>query len=137
LENHLKSKNGKRDVPLLPALAAELPRDRVGLIFPGNDGAFMREHEIARKWKNFCRDVGFVEEIQTDASTTLHYPITPHMFRHSYTTICYEAGLDYRETAAILGDTPEVVERVYTHLRDEKRVRAAEKLRAYTEAAEA
>ena len=42
LEDHLKSQNGRRDIPLLPPLAAALPKNRVGLIFPGEDGGFMR-----------------------------------------------------------------------------------------------
>lgn len=37
-----KFKNGIRDVPLPAPLAAALPKNRAGLIFPGDDGSFMR-----------------------------------------------------------------------------------------------
>ena len=42
--------------------------------------------------------------------------------------------LDPRQAAGLLGDTPEVVEAVYTHLRQDRKQTAAEKLTAYFEA---
>ncbi len=135
LEDHLKSENGKRDIPLLAPLAAALPKNRVGLVFPGDDGSYMRPHEITREWRHYCRDVGLNEVQQGEnGETSETFPITPHCFRHSFATICYEAGLDPRQAANILGDTPEVVEAVYTHLRQRRRKTAAEKLAAYVEA---
>lgn len=132
LEDHLKSDNGLRDVPLLPQLAEALPKSRVGLIFPGADGGYMRAGEITKNWRKYCRDVGLNEIIQTsDGATHETFPITPHCFRHSFATICYEAGLDPRQAAEILGDTPEVLESVYTHLRQEHKATAAELLGAY------
>lgn len=132
LEDHLKSENGRRDIPLLAPLAAALPKNRIGLLFPGDNGGYMRPHEITREWRHYCRDVG-LNEVQQGANgeTVETFPITPHCFRHSFATICYEAGLDPRQAANILGDTPEVVEAVYTHLRQGRRETAAEKLAAY------
>lgn len=132
LEDRLKSENGRREIPLLPQLAEALPKNRVGLIFPGKDGGFMRASEISANWKRYCRDMGFnCVEYTSDGQTQEAFPITPHCFRHSMATICYEAGLDPRQTAEILGDTPEVVEEVYTHLRKNHSMTAAEKLMAY------
>ena len=129
LEDRLKSENGRRDIPLLPPLGAALPKNRVGLIFPGKDGKFMRASEITTNWRNYCRDIGLNELQYTDAGEPVEtFPITPHCFRHSFATICYEAGLDPRQAAQILGDTPEVLEGVYTHLREGRRKTAAEKL---------
>lgn len=135
LENHLKSENGRRDIPLLAPLAAALPKNRIGLIFPGADGGYMRPGELNRAWREYCRDVG-LNEIQSsaDGKTVETFPVTPHCFRHSFATICYEAGLDPRQAANLMGDTPEVVEAVYTHLRQGRRQTAAEKLAAYMEA---
>ena len=129
LEDQLKSQNGRRDIPLLPPLAAALPKNRVGLVFPGEDGGFMRASEITKNWRAYCRDIGLNEIQRTDDGKLVEtFPITPHCFRHSFATICYEAGLDPRQAAQILGDTPEVLEGVYTHLRDGRRQTAAEKL---------
>lgn len=134
LEDFLKSENGLRQVPLLPPLAKALPQNRIGLIFPGKDGELMKAYEVNEHWKQYCREIG-LNEVQYDASGRVSetFPITPHCFRHSYATICYEAGLDPRQAAEILGDTPEVVESVYTHLRNDRRQTAAEKLVAYME----
>ena len=95
----------------------------------------MRPHEITREWRHYCRDVGLNEIQQGENGETVEtFSITPHCFRHSFATICYEAGLDPRQAAGLLGDTPDVVEAVYTHLRQDRRQTAAEKLTAYFEA---
>lgn len=133
LEDWTKSANGIREVPLLAPLAAALPKGRIGLVFPGADGGYMTDYELYRNWRSFCLDVGFIET-SSDGETS--FPITPHCFRHSFATICYEAGLDPRQAAKICGDTPETIEKVYTHLRQGKEVSAAEKLAAFVALAE-
>lgn len=108
-----------------------LAKNRIGLLFPGDDGGYMTPYEITREWR-YCRDVGLNQIQQGENGETVEtFPITPHCFRHSFATICYEAGLDPRQAAGLLGDTPEVVEAVYTHLRQNRRQTAAEKLTAY------
>lgn len=132
LDDHTKSANGMRKVPLLPPLARALPKDRVGLIFPGEDGGFMKAAEVAKKWRQYCREAGLNLIQVTDKGKELEsFPITPHCLRHSFATICYEAGLDPRQAAEIVGDTPQVLERVYTHLREGRKQSAAEKLTSY------
>lgn len=133
LEDWTKSANGIREVPLLAPLAAALPKNRIGLVFPGEQGGCMTYYELHRKWRAFCRDIGFVE-VTPDGEE--QFPITPHCFRHSFATICYEAGLDPRQAAKICGDTPETLEKVYTHLRQGKESSAAEKLAAFIALAE-
>ena len=133
LEDWTKSANGIREVPLLAPLAAALPKHRIGLVFPGKDGGYMTNTELCGNWREFCRDIGFVEEAPGEEA---QFPITPHCFRHSFATICYEAGLDSRQAARICGDTPETLEKVYTHLRQGKEASAAEKLAAFVALAE-
>lgn len=133
MEDWTKSANGIREVPLLAPLASALPKSRIGLVFPGQDGGYMTDCELYRNWRKFCRDIGFVERTPDGATA---YPITPHCFRHSFATICYEAGLDPRQAAKICGDTPETLERVYTHLREGKEISAAEKLANFVAKAE-
>lgn len=133
MENWTKSANGIREVPLLAPLAAALPKNRIGLVFPGADGGYMKGRELYRNWRAFCRDVGLMEEGPDGEEA---FPITPHYFRHSFATICYEAGLDPRQAAKICGDTPETLERVYTHLREGKEISAAEKLAKFVAKAE-
>lgn len=129
LENFLKSKNGNRDVPLLPPLADALPRNATGLVFPGKNG-YMTAFELQDAWREYCFDVGLVEV----NGRKLKYPVTPHCLRHSFATICYEAGLDPRSAAQFIGDDVATVERVYTHLRASKKASATEKLIRHFEA---
>ena len=133
MENWTKSANGIREVPLLAPLAAALPKNRIGLVFPGKRGGYMPQGELFRNWRSFCRDVGLVEWSPDGEE---EFPITPHCFRHSFATICYEAGLDPRQAAKICGDTPETLEKVYTHLREGKEISAAEKLAFFIAKAE-
>lgn len=137
LENWTKSENGIRDVPLLKPLADALPRDHIGLIFPGEDGSYMKVHEAVDHWRTYCRETGLSRSTVTDSGkTVIDYPVTPHCLRHSFATICYEAGLDIRQAAKICGDTPETLEKVYTHLREGQQLTGAEKLAAYFDRAD-
>lgn len=133
LEYHLKSTNGTRDIPLLDPLRRVLPHDRIGLIFPGKDGEPLTAHKRRVAWAAYCRAVGFVEmEYLDNGQIQETFPITPHCFRHSFATICYEAGVDAWSAAAMLGDTREVLEGVYQELRDDHKRAAAAKLEDYT-----
>lgn len=127
LDHFLKSENGLRDVPLLPPLAAALPKNAIGLVFAGKDGGYLKGGEMRSNWKRYCEAVGLVD----DSGDNLEYPITPHCLRHSFATICFEAGLDPRSAAKFLGDDVATVEAVYTHLRSSKKESAAEKLQKY------
>lgn len=124
LEHHLKSKNGKRDIPLLAPLAAVLPRNRVGIIFAGsNEHGYMTAHEAKLLWNAYANAVGLEG-------------ITPHCFRHSFATICYEAGVDSKAAAAFLGDTEAVTQGVYQELRKHHQIRGADLVNAYLAARE-
>ncbi len=127
LDNFLKSENGLRDVPLLPPLADALPKNAIGLVFAGKDGGYLKANEIRDGWVKYCRAVGLVDA----SGDKLEYPITPHCLRHSFATICFEAGLDPRSAAKFMGDDVATVEAVYTHLRSGKKEGAGEKLQKY------
>lgn len=132
LEHHLKSENGKRDVPLLAPLAAVLPRNRIGRIFTDENGNYLTASRLNIAWKEYCRDAGLSEWVYDDTGKPEEiFPITPHCFRHSFATICYEAGIDPKAAAAFVGDTEDTVARIYTDLRSRRRATSAEKLDAY------
>lgn len=133
LEHHLKSENGKRDIPLLAPLAEVLPRNRIGLIF-SEDGTYLRESRLRAIWVEYCRDCGLPEPV-ISKSRSMRFPVTPHCFRHSFATICFEAGVDPRSAAEMLGDTRKVVEEVYQELRKGKKATSVEKLNGYFSAA--
>lgn len=140
LEHFLKNRNAdnndgnERIVPLLAPLAAVLPRNRIGRIFAAENGEFMKHAELNKRWKNYCRNVGLIEiEIDKDGNEIETFPITPHCFRHSFTTICYESGIDAKSAAAFIGDTEQVTRNVYTELRNRHKFSSVDRLNAYLE----
>lgn len=119
LEHHLKSKNGYRDIPLLAPLASVLPRNCIGPIFAGkNADGYMTLQQVYKMYDEYTRAVGL------DG-------ITMHCFRHSFATICYEAGIDSKTAAAFLGDTEAVTQNVYQELRNHHQIRGVDLLNAY------
>lgn len=108
-----------RDTPLFDVLADVLPRNRVGLIFTNDDGNYLSGKEFSKRWAAYRKAVGIGEHV------------TPHCFRHSYATICYEAGIDEKACAAFLGDTEEVTRGVYQKLRDRHHKISAEMVNSH------
>lgn len=119
LEHHLKNGDTERVIPLLAPLAAALPRNRIGRIFTGPDGDYLTQSQFQKRWKRYREAVGLPEDV------------TPHCFRHSLATICFEAGVSARDLAAFLGDTVQVAEKVYVELRERHHSSAAERVNAY------
>lgn len=134
LEHHLKSENGKREIPLFQPLADALPRNRIGKIFANADGDYLTGAQVKRAWREYCHDAGLTEWVYDENNKPVESPVvTPHCFRHSFATICFEAGVDPKTAAAYVGDTEEVVQRVYTDLRSRHQASAADKVNAYLE----
>lgn len=138
LEHHLKNRNREnndgsgRVVPLLAPLAAVLPNRRIGLIFANDEGKPLTGAQLLNRWQAYCRNAGLADyEYNDKGEPVATYPITPHCFRHSFTTICYEAGLDAKTTAAFIGDTEQVTTEIYTELRQRQHVSGAERVNAY------
>ena len=132
LETHLKSENGLRDIPLFQPLADVLPRNRIGKIFTDENGDYLTEAKLRTVWMEYCRDAELTEWIYDEKHKPVEVPaVTPHCFRHSFATMCYEAGLDPKTTASIVGDTEQVVQSVYTELRKNHRATGLEKINAY------
>lgn len=134
LEGFTKSENGMRTIPLLKPLADVLPKNRVGLLFPSpKTGDFLSRSELARVWKEYCRDTGLVERGEGKKEI---FPVSPHCFRHSYATICFEAGIDARSAASFLGDSVAVMEKVYVELRKSHKDAAVTQLNEHVVAKE-
>ena len=120
LEDHVKNHKA-HDVPIFQPLADVLPTDRVGKLFSNDAGDYLTSSQLQRLWSAYAADVGLEG-------------VTPHCFRHSFATFCFEAGIPAASTASFMGDTVEVVERIYTDLRDGKRIDDAAQVNAFLEA---
>lgn len=128
-----KTAAGIRVVPLLPdleealrALPAHTPED---YLFHGEDPrAPLPEVTFRRRWMHYCKDMGFVEtesEIRTSSQgrrythTDYRTTLTPHVLRHGYATLLYEAGVDMYTAQRLLGHADiQTTMTVYTHLRE-------------------
>jgi len=134
LETFLKSDNGNREIPLLPELAAVLPRNHIGLVFPSpSTGSYMKASELNTMWKRYCRAMGFMKE----KDGKMVHAVTPHCFRHTFATICFEADVDARTAAAWMGDSVAVMEAVYVELRKTHAVDGENRLREHIAAKDA
>ena len=106
-----KTKAGNRTVPILPALrpilldyVRALPGD---YLFQLGDGPYL-------KWAFDKRTARY------RALTGLD--LTGHQLRHLYATICYDAGLDVKDTQQLLGHSKaSTTLDIYTHIRDSRR----------------
>lgn len=130
IEYNLKSENGKRDIPLFAPLKAVLPTNQIGLIFKNENGNHLSHNESLNLWKSYCKSADLLTE---DEFGNIVPQFTPHCLRHSFSTICFEAGIDIKSTAAMLGDTEAIVQNIYTDLRKNQHATSVEKLNAYFE----
>lgn len=145
-----KTSAGVRLVPLLPdleralrQLPAHKPED---FLFHGEDPALpLPESTFRRRWMHYCKEMGFVETTEearisaqghrythTDYKTTL----TPHVLRHGYATLLYEAGVDMYTAQRLLGHADiQTTMTVYTHLRERQEQASIGKLVSFVQGA--
>jgi integrase len=113
-----KTEAGERDVILLDKLAKRLPKKKHGLIFPNPQGKVWYESVIDKKWQKWRDDNGIT--------------LTAHQLRHGYATILFEAGLEVKDAQYLLGhSSAAITQDIYTHIRQERQERNAEKLNTY------
>lgn len=141
-----KTKNGYREVPLLPSLADVLirPEDAADTdyVFYGEDPAKpMPQSTYNRRWKHYCIDMGFVTdepEVRTSKQGKVYVvhdykpSLTAHDLRHGYATMLFEADVDVYTAKDLLGHADiETTMAIYTHLRSRKKLQSIDKLKEY------
>lgn len=126
-----KTENGKRVVPILPDLYAELsklkPGKRTDYLF-GNDDPQkpLTESKYRTLWEHYCREMDFV----SDGKPSL----TAHCMRHGYATLLFDAGVDEYTAQVLCGHSDiRTTMAIYTHLRQRKRAGSIDKLKQYVE----
>jgi integrase len=115
-----KSDAGIRTIPLLAPLEIILLEyvDTIDsdFLFTSKDGSLTSLISFRRMWGKFEAAYGSKE-------------ITPHIFRHNYATMLYNAGVDIKSAQAILGHSSvKMTMDVYTHLSNQNKSDAAIKL---------
>lgn len=141
-----KTESGIREVPILPDLEsalmvlhkAERPNG-AHYLFHGEDAmAPMPESTFRRRWNHYCKDMGFVnteDEARVSKQgkrytyTTYSNTLTPHVLRHGYATLLFEADVDVYTAKKLLGHADiSTTMSVYTHLRERKKQASINKL---------
>lgn len=118
-----KTSAGVRSVPILPDLRAVLARPAAAgpqdYVFPGpTPNTPLASKTLQRRWKRYCE--------------AHNLNVTPHVLRHAYATMLFEAGVDVYTAQRLLGHTKiETTMAIYTHLREKKKNESIEKLNAH------
>ena len=108
------TKTGRvRTVRLVAPLADDLTTwrnsatDRDGLVFPRADGDVFRDADYAN-WRG--------RRFEPVASAVGIQGATPYTLRHSFASLLVQAGWNALEISAEMGNSPEVVQRDYSHI---------------------
>lgn len=142
-----KTESGTREVPILAPILPYLQRPAdakdTDYVFHGEDPSLpMANSCYQRRWNGYCRAMGYVTDKPEERTSKQnkkyivhHYKntLTAHVLRHGYATMLYEAGIDEKEAAALLGHKDEeMIRKVYAHLRDKKKAKASDLLKEKT-----
>lgn len=118
IEHRAKSSSGVRTIPLLNPLKEVLNKNKSGYIFTNQYGELLTLSEFNSAWNKYKK----LNEIS----------LTAHQLRHAFATICFDAGLEEKDTAQIMGHSKiELTMNIYTHIQESRKQKSANKLNAY------
>lgn len=118
-----KSKASNRVIPIPDILVEDLkkyiPSINGEQLFVGE---LMKEHQFRMMWKGFV-------SIYKETVGIINDDITPHIFRHTYATMLYNAGVDIKTAQYLLGHSSiQMTLDIYTHLQKGKDKEALERI---------
>ena len=107
-------------------------KKKQGLVCPSMNGKVMSESALKSAWKTFINHLnecaGGRKGSGPRKPVIVIDKITPHMLRHTYATILFDAGVDVKSAQKFLGHSDiEVTLEIYTHLskfKEEKAIQA-------------
>lgn len=113
LQEYTKTTAGKRFIPipspLLPILL-EYTSAQSGILFKSNSGDYIGLGGFVGRWNQILK------KLQAVSKTPLANDITAHMFRHTYASDLYKAGVDIKQAQYLLGhDDIKTTLDTYTH----------------------
>lgn len=113
LQEYTKTTAGKRYIPipsiLLPILL-EYTSDKSGILFKSKSGGYIGLNAFNTRWNQI------LQKLQTVSKTPLSNDITAHIFRHTYASDLYKAGVDIKQAQYLLGhDDIKTTLDTYTH----------------------
>lgn len=120
VKTYLKTKAGERGVILAKRLADIIPRKKKGFIFCNDDGSPLTQSQFETLWDNALKELGIEEHV------------TPHQFRHAYTSMLHEIGVDEKDAQVLLGHADvHTTKQIYMHVSKRSLDKVAEKINAY------
>jgi integrase len=123
----LKSKDGKRDVPLSPGTAQQLLalrrdsyRGSETPVFASKAGTPLRPENVYRRaLAPAAIGAGFKIEVEVDGKKKTRSAVSFHTFRHTCASLLFEAGRNVKQVQAWLGHAdPGFTLKTYIHLMD-------------------
>ena len=107
-------------------------RKKRGLVCPDMNGNLMSGVSQKNAWKSFLNHLnecaGGRKGSRSRKPVIVIDKITPHMLRHTYATMSFDAGVDVKSVQKFLGHSDiEVTLEIYTHLskfKEEQAIRA-------------
>lgn len=103
------------------------------MVCPAANGDIMTRTAFTSAWESYMHYLN-IKAGGRDASRcrpklTVIDKLTPHMFRHTYATILYNAGVDVKSAQKFLGHADiNVTLKIYTHLSSQKEQEAVNAL---------
>lgn len=115
----LKTVASRRTVPAPPALLARLnevaqAKGAEAYVFDVTDQYLLRK--ITPRLERMCAVNAKGNPASRKSPYTVPFYVHPHLLRHTYATLCFEAGLDLKEVQYLLGhSSPNMTMNVYLH----------------------
>lgn len=131
LNEYLKTDCSVRDLPITPALEAELREMKANtnsmFVLHADNGGPMTRSSFRALWECVNRRKADPTKKPRYGSVErcIDFDVTPHLLRHTFLTRCFENGLDLKEVQYLAGHkTPELTMRIYLHYQQEERKKA-------------
>ena len=124
-----KTESGARTIPMpdtiLDAVKAARKAAQSTMVCPAVDGKIMSQIAFKRAWESYLHylniQAGGRDASRTRPKLSVIDNLTPHMFRHTYATILYNAGVDVKSAQRFMGHADiNVTLKIYTHLSAQK-----------------
>ncbi len=143
-----KTEAGNREIPMPDKLFSSLKNHVTNLnslyLFTMQNGNLITSSSFRRFWDNILDKINIAaggekykrKDLQEDKEKLplqlIANDITPHMFRHTYATNLYYAGIDIKTAQTLLGHSSiQMTMDIYTHLDNKKILSAGDKLNAF------
>jgi integrase len=119
-----KTESGQRIIPILDPLypvLKEYCENRIGILFPNGKGKPMSNQSFNYLWENIVSKLS-----AANGGKPIAEDITPHIFRHTFASDLYDAGIDIKRAQYILGHKNiKTTLDIYTHF-DKENLKADE-----------